>query len=100
MPGIAGVWEPIAAETTATGYEVAWKAVGSNQFTVMNTDQNGNLISNIGVVSANSTALQSLESSFHQDLNGDGHIGVATGTVSRIQRIDHPEPGWRSVFPL
>jgi hypothetical protein len=81
MSGIAGKWVPIAAETTTTGYEVAWKAVGSNQFTVMNTDHNGNVISNIGIVSANSTALQSLESSFHQDLNGDGHMGVATGTV-------------------
>ena len=43
----------------------------------MNTDNNGNYVSSIGVVSGNSTALMSLENSFHQDLNGDGHIGVS-----------------------
>jgi hypothetical protein len=77
MAGIAGQWTPIAAETTATGYEVAWKGVGTNQYTVMNTDNNGNYVSSIGVVSGNSNALMSLENSFHQDLNGDGHIGVS-----------------------
>ena len=35
----------------------------------------------IGVVSGTSTALESLETSFHQDLNGDGVIGVRRATV-------------------
>ena len=37
----------------------------------------------IAAVSGTSTALESLETSFHQDLNGDGVIGIpaATGTV-------------------
>ena len=35
MAGIAGQWTPIAAEKTATGYEVAWKGVGTDQYTVM-----------------------------------------------------------------
>jgi len=30
------------------------------------------------VVSGSSTALQSLEAGFHQDLNGNGEIGSAT----------------------
>ena len=46
-----------------------------------NTDSSGNYVSNaIGIVSGTSAALQSLETSFHQDLNGDGVIGV-TATV-------------------
>ena len=71
-------------EQTASGYEVAWKIAGADQYTVWNTDSSGNFISNIvGAVSGTSTALESLETSFHQDLNGDGVIGVpaATGTV-------------------
>ena len=75
MTGIAGAWTPIAAEKTAAGYEIAWKGTGADRYTVWNTDNNGNYISNIGVVSGSSMALESLESSFHQDLNGDGQIG-------------------------
>ena len=73
MAGQFGAWTPIGAEQTATGYEVAWKVAGADQYTVWNTDSSGNYVSNIvGVVSGTSTALESLETSFHQDLNGDG----------------------------
>src|ERR1019366_6482602 len=73
-------WTPIGAEQTASGYEVAWKVTGSDLYTGWNTDSSGNYISSMfGFVSGTSNALQSLESSFHQDLNGDGVIGpVAT----------------------
>ena len=71
-------WAPIGAEQTASGYEVAWKNAGADQYSVWNTDSNGNFLSNlIAPVSGTSTALESLETSFHQDLNGDGVIGVA-----------------------
>ncbi len=51
--------------------------MGTGQYTVWNTDSNGNYVSNIvGVVSGTSAALESIESSFHQDLNGDGTIGL------------------------
>ena len=64
------------------GYEVAWKVAGADQYTVWNTDSNGNYISNpIGIVSGTSTTLESLETSFHQDLNGDGVIGIPATTV-------------------
>jgi hypothetical protein len=66
----------IGAALTATGYEVAWQFAGSNNFTVWNTDSSGNFVSDtIGVVSGNSATLEALETSFHQDLNGDGVIG-------------------------
>jgi serralysin len=77
VPGQWGGWAPIGAEATATGYEVAWKLTGADQYTVWNTDSNGNDTTNtIGTVSGSSTALESLEPSFHQDLNGDGVIGI------------------------
>ena len=63
------------------GYEVAWKVAGADQYTVWTTDNNGNYISNIAAVSGSSTTLQSLEPSFNQDLNGDGHIGVAAVAI-------------------
>jgi 20S proteasome alpha/beta subunit len=74
-------WKAISAEQTAGGYEVAWKVTGADQYTVWNTDSNGNFLSNIGVVSSGSYALQSLEPSFHQDLNGDGRMGLPPPTV-------------------
>jgi hypothetical protein len=54
----------------------------ANQYTVWNTDSSGNHVSNIiGVVSGNSSALESLETSFHQDLNGDGTIGPVVSSA-------------------
>jgi hypothetical protein len=62
---------------------VAWKAAGADQYIVWSTDSNGNFVSNIfNAGSGTSTALESLEPSFHQDLNGDGVIGVPAATQS------------------
>ncbi len=83
VAGGSGAWTPIAAEVTATGYEVAWKLTGADQYSVWNTDSNGNYVSNmIGVVSGSSTVLQSLEPSFHQDLKGDSVIGPAPSAAA------------------
>src|SRR5262249_22625260 len=66
---------PIGAEATANGYEVAWKVMGTDIYSVWATDKNGNYTSSIiGNASGTSTTLESIESSFHQDLNGDGYI--------------------------
>jgi Tryptophan-rich Synechocystis species C-terminal domain/Lipase (class 3)/Calx-beta domain/The GLUG motif len=79
-------WAPIGAEATASGYEVAWENVGANQFTVWNTDSNGNYVGNaIGIVSGTDRSLEALEPSFHQDLNGDGIIGIPPGSSSSTQ---------------
>ena len=81
VAGQFGAWAPIGAEATATGYEVAWKLSGADQYTVWNTDGSGNFVSNpVGIVSGTSSGLESQEASFHQDLNGDGVIGVPAGT--------------------
>jgi hypothetical protein len=94
--GEFGGWTPIGVEQTATGYEVAWKVTGADQYSVWSTDSNGNYISNsvaniIGAVSGNNTALETIETSFHQDLNGDGVIGVppATSPVATTNATTH-----------
>ena len=74
-----GAWTPIGAEATAaTVYEVAFKLVGSDLYTVWNTDSNGNITTNVsgGTVPGTSTTLETLEANFNQDLNGDGVIGI------------------------
>jgi 20S proteasome alpha/beta subunit len=86
VAGAYGAWAPIGAEQTASGYEVAWKVTGADQYTVWNTDSSGNYISSItnGVVSGSSAALESLETSFHQDLNRDGQIGIPTTVIEAL----------------
>jgi 20S proteasome alpha/beta subunit len=60
-------------QRTASGYEVAWKNGGADQYSIWNTDSGGNYTSHaVGIVSGGDFTLQSLEPSFHQDLNGDG----------------------------
>jgi hypothetical protein len=79
VAGQTGNWVPIGAEQTASGYQVAWKLSGADQYTVWNTDGSGsNLSSPIGIVSGSSAALEAIELSFKQDLNGDSVIGTAT----------------------
>jgi serralysin len=73
---------PIGAEATANGYEIAWKVLSTGQYSVWSTDSNGNYVSNIiSTASATDVALESIETSFHQDLNGDGVIGVPTRVI-------------------
>ena len=83
-PWVAAAWSPIGVEKTSTGYEVALFNASSHLFTIWNTDSSGNVLSaSLSGVSGASTALESIETSFQQDLNGDGTIGVPgqTGTV-------------------
>src|SRR5262249_43565583 len=79
-------WAPIGAVQTASGYDVAWKVTGADQYTVWTTDKNGNFINSIGVVSGTSSSLESYEPVFGQDLNGEGVIGLyaAPGTTLQI----------------
>jgi autotransporter passenger strand-loop-strand repeat protein len=94
--GEFGAITPIGALQTSGGYEFVWKIPGSDQYTVWNIDSNGNYISNaVGLVSGSSFAIESLETSFHQDLNGDGTIGVTAsliqtdGSTSLLQIADN-----------
>jgi serralysin len=73
-------YAPIGAEQIAGGYEVAWKNPGADLYSTWITDSNGNFVS-YSVASGSSVALQSEENIFHQDLNGDGVIGLVTGAI-------------------
>jgi hypothetical protein len=80
--GEFGGWVPIGAVQTASGYDVAWKLPGTNQYTVWSTDSSGNKTASIvGAVASNSYALEAIEPAFNQDLNGDGTIGLATTAI-------------------
>jgi serralysin len=80
-----GAWAPIGAEAISGGYEVAFK-IGTDSYTVWNTDANGNITTNaLATTSGSSTTLETLETSFQQDLNGDGTIGIPSHTSPAAQ---------------
>ena len=56
-------WTPIGTEQTAPGYEVAWKN-DAGQYSIWNTDSNGNFISTTAAMSPSNTTLESSETSF------------------------------------
>ncbi len=79
-----GGWVPIGAVQTATGFDIAWENTsgGSPLYAVWNADSNANFVSNLlGGVPANNVTLETLETTFNQDLNGDGTIGVANHII-------------------
>jgi VCBS repeat-containing protein len=82
-----GAWTPIGAIQTGSGFDVAFDLPGANQYTVWSTDSNGNFVSNLtnGVGSGTNAVLESLESTFHQDLNGDGTIGISVAPSTTLQ---------------
>jgi Tryptophan-rich Synechocystis species C-terminal domain len=63
---------------TASGYDVAWKLAGTDDFTVWATNSNGTFLSNLVSGTGTSSSIESIETLFNQDLNGDGHIGIPT----------------------
>jgi hypothetical protein len=85
VAGQLGGWIPFSAEQTASGYEVALKLPGSSWYGVWNTDSSGNTVSSIGSVLGTSSGFESLEASFHQDLNGDGVIGLAVAANATLE---------------
>jgi hypothetical protein len=92
--GEFGGWSPIGAVKTASGYDVAWKWAGADAYSVWSTDNNGNYISNlIGSVSGTTAGLESFETIFNQDLNGDGVMGLfvaAGGSLQITQALTAP----------
>ena len=81
VAGQFGAWTPIGAEKVGSGYQVAWKNGSADQYILWNVDSNGNWTSQTGVVSGSEYALQSLETTFQQDLNADGTTGLKTTPI-------------------
>jgi serralysin len=77
-----GGWLPISAEAIPGGYEIAWKLTGTDQYSAWYADTNGNYSGQLSyALAGTSDIIESLEPGFHQDLNGDGTVGVATTTI-------------------
>ena len=61
----------------AGGYQVAWKLAGADQYTIWNVDSAGNYVPAHTIRSGTDDVFEASETTFQQDLNGDGTIGVA-----------------------
>jgi serralysin len=75
-------WSVIGAEqVSGGGYDVVWKDSASGHYSVWSTDSSGNFITTLGsasVMLGTDSSLQGLEPTLHQDLNGDGTIGLSS----------------------
>src|SRR5262249_20066401 len=95
-PWAAGqAWAPTGVEKTSTGYEVALFNASSHPYTVWNTDSSGNVLyASISGVSGTNTALESIEVSFQQDLNGDGTVGIPApaSPAAQVASVAPPAP--------
>lgn len=92
--GQFGDYMPLGVEPVSNGYELAWKNPTTGQYSVWSTDTNGNYNGNFYMPGpGNSTGFETLETSFQQDLNGDGTIGVPrhSNTVQQVATVtgDH-----------
>ena len=86
VAGQLGAWAPIGAEQTASGYEVAWKTRAPIS-TRSGTPTAAATTSPTSSPSCREPALRwnRLRRSFHQDLNGDGVIGVPAVPTTVIE---------------
>jgi serralysin len=84
MYGQLGAWAPIAVEATSSGYQVVWKYGNGSSYALWNTDSNGNDLTSADMTSA---SVATLESTFHQDLNGDGVISAASSSNTTIEAL-------------
>ncbi len=94
-PVTPGTFVAIGAVQVSGGYDIAWKMVGSSIYTIWSLDSSGNFVANIGNdLAGNSSTLQSFETTFQQDLNGDGVTGInaVAGTTLQITN-SHTNPG-------
>jgi hypothetical protein len=69
-------WTALGAERWSGGFQVVWKNGSADQYTLWTTDMNGNFLASSNVMSGASAALRALETSFGQDFNANGTIGL------------------------
>jgi hypothetical protein len=88
-------WQVIGAEATSTGFEVAWHNTTSDQYTIWYTDSTGNFVSNpTGAIAGTSATLKSFETSFQQDLNGDGAVANTPIASAAAMTLASPAAGF------
>ena len=90
-------WAPVGAVQTATGYEVAWSLLGQDQYTVWNTDSNGDYTSTAtGLVTGQNFTLEDLNPTFGENLNGAPSLSQllytqpTSGTTLDLSRRQRP----------
>ncbi|MBR1249457.1 M10 family metallopeptidase C-terminal domain-containing protein [Bradyrhizobium sp. AUGA SZCCT0169] len=83
--GQFGAWTPIGTEQTASGYQVVLKNGTTDSYIVWSVDSNGNYITNTAPASGTSSTIETLETSFQQDLNGDGALGIPIVSGTAIE---------------
>jgi hypothetical protein len=83
-----GAWTPLGSVQIGGGYQVVWKNGAADQYVVWTTDVSGNFLSAGSVMSGGSLALESLETTFGQDLNSDGTVGVVTTVIEAFGSTD------------
>ena len=99
--GQFGGWTPVAATQTATGYEVALKLAGSDQFTMWNLDSNGNYLSSAFNTALGSSAqLESYEPGFQRrfERRRDDWHSRRLPDGDRVVRHDQPADGRDGLF--
>jgi len=65
---------------------------------VWDFDTNGNFVSAVNFLPGNPFSIQSLENSFHQDLNSDGVIGFNPPAIEAIGGTDLVQIGANYIF--
>jgi hypothetical protein len=81
-------WTILGAEQSGGGYPVAWKYGSADQYSIWTTNSSGAFLSS-RITSGSDATLQSQETIFQQDLNGDGHIGtLAEGALATVASFD------------
>ena len=79
MAGQFGGWTPIGAEQTASGYEVAWKVTGADQYIGLDHRQQRQLHLDDAAVSGTSMHCEIVRDQFPSGLEWRRRIGVAPG---------------------
>ena len=95
--GQFGAWTPLGAEWTGSGYQIAWKMGSVDQYTVWTTDSSGNFLSQTPAMFGSSSGLETFEPNLHQDINGDGLIGVPASAFD-IDVSYSGDPAYQSYF--
>lgn len=83
----ASTWAPLGAAVSGSGYQVVFKNGSFDQYVVWTTDGGGNFQSSTGVVLGSSQTIRSAESTFQQDFNANGTIGL---TVPMLTSSSEP----------
>ena len=99
VAGQFGGWTPIGAEQTASGYQVAWKLPGADQYMVWDTDSSGNYLTELRLYVGSEYGAAIVRDQFPSGLerrrcdrcwrHRDRH---------RVGRLDQPGGGGEQVF--